>query len=323
MVEFIRSNFPDAIASPAQKSSRSFDLSSSVGVTDPKTPSGSLLGWSQVMSDSFVDTQKKFSKRIQEGRACHTLLPSLHGLEKVANSPSQGKELTANPDVLDLLKNKVPDFRHLPISVKEGMALERTLRSIMESQSFLTWSVMGLMKSHHLKNLLPKDDPVISQMQKSFSKACNNVASGMTAGAAFLTMKRRQLLLSHVVPSVSEAQKRNLLADPFFQTSSLFDASSLERRLRQGICPYSNPTSKPRPLHHKVDDRDLTLHQAAEVLLGSTLVRRHHSAHPPLSDSSLLRREMPASIRSLPEPLRSGGVFGSRSLVPHRWLAAA
>ena len=91
------------------------------------------------MSDSFVDTQKKFSKRIQEGRACHTLLPSLHRLEKVANSPSQGKELIANPDVLDLLKNKVPDFRHLPISVKEGIALERTLRSIMESQSFLTW----------------------------------------------------------------------------------------------------------------------------------------------------------------------------------------
>ena len=78
---------------------------------------------------------------------------------------------------------------------------------------------------------------------------------------------------------------------------------------RQGICPYSNPTSKPRPLHHKVDDRDLPLHQAAEVLLGSTLVRRHHSAHPPLSDSSLLKREMPASIRSLPEPLRSGGGF--------------
>ena len=228
MVEFIRSNFPDAIASPAQKSSRSFDLSASVGVTDPAAPSGSLLGWSQVMSDSFADTQKKFSKRIQEGRACHTLLPSLHRLEKVANSPSQGKELIANPDVLDLLKNKVPDFRHLPISVKEGIALERTLRSIMESQSFLTWSVMGLLKSLHLKSLLPKDDPVISQLQKSFSKACSNVASGMTAGAAFLTMKRRQLLLSHVVPSVSEAQKRNLLADPFFQTSSLFDASSLE-----------------------------------------------------------------------------------------------
>ena len=228
MVEFIKTNFPDAIASPAHKSSRSFDLSASVGVTDPATPSGSLLAWSQVMSDSFLDTQKKFSQRIQEGRACHTLLPSLHRLEKVSNSPTQGKELTANPDVLDLLKNKVQDFRQLPISIKEGVALERTLRSMMESHSFLTWSVMGLLKSLHQKSLLPKDDPVITQLQKSFSKACSSLASSMTTSAAFVTMKRRQLLLSHVVPSVSEAQKRNLLSDPFFQTSSLFDASSVE-----------------------------------------------------------------------------------------------
>ena len=228
MVDFITKNFPDAIASPAHKSSRSFDLSASVGVTDPATPSGSLLAWSQVMSDSFLDTQKKFSQRIQEGRACHTLLPSLHRFEKVSNSPTQGKELTANPDVLDLLKNKVPDFRQLPISIKEGIALERTLRSMMESHSFLTWSVMGLLKSLHQKNLLPKDDPVITQLQKSFSKACSSLAFSMTSSAAFVTMKRRQLLLSHVVPSVSEAQKRNLLSDPFFQTVSLFDASSVE-----------------------------------------------------------------------------------------------
>ena len=167
-------------------------------------------------------------KRIQEGRACHTLLPSVNRLEKVSNSPSQGKELIANPDVLDLLRNKVPDFRLLPISVKEGVALERTLRSVLESQSFLTWSVMGILKSLHLKSLLPKEDPVLSQLQKSFSKATNNIASALTSSTAFLTLKRRQLLLSHVVPSVSEAQKRNLLADPFFQTSSLFDASSLE-----------------------------------------------------------------------------------------------
>ena len=324
MVEFIRSNFPDAIASPAQKSSRSFDLSSSVGVTDPAAPSGSLLGWSQVMSDSFVDTQKKFSKRIQEGRACHTLLPSLHRLEKVANSPSQGKELIANPDVLDLLKNKVPDFRHLPISVKEGMALERTLRSIMESQSFLTWSVMGLVKSLHLKNLLPKDDPVISQMQKSFSKACSNVASGMTAGAAFLTMKRRQLLLSHVVPSVSEAQKRNLLADPFFQTSSLFDASSLE-----SARSAARDMSLFKP-HLKAS----TSSSQGRRQGPSTASGRRGSARQYSGPSSSQRASSPFRQQSAKkgdarfhkkssEPLRSGGVFGSRSLVPHRWLAAA
>ena len=228
MVDYITSNFPEATASPAHKSSRSFDLSASVGVTDPATPSGSLLAWSQVMSDSFLDTQKKFSQRIQEGRACHTLLPSLHRFERVSNSPTQGKELTANPDVLDLLRNKVPDFRQLPISIKEGVSLERILRSMMESHSFLTWSVMGLLKSLHQKKLLPKDDPVITQLQKSFSKACSSLASSMTSSTAFITMKRRQLLLFHVVPSVSEAQKRNLLSDPFFQTGSLFDASSVE-----------------------------------------------------------------------------------------------
>ena len=43
----------------------------------------------------------------------------------------------------------------------------------------------------------------------------------------------------------------------------------------------------------------------------------------PLSDSSLVGRVMHASIRSLPEPLRNEGFFGSRSLVPPRRSAAA
>ena len=228
MVDFIIRSFPEATASPAHPSSRSFDLSASVGVTDAVTPSGSLLAWCQVMSDSFTATQKKFSQRIQEGRVCHSLLPALHRFERVSNSPTQGRELKANPDILDLLRNKVPDFRQLPISIKEGVSVERSLRSLMETHSFLTWSVMGLLKSLHEKKLLPKDDPVISQLQKSFCKACSSMATGLASNTAFITMKRRQPLLSHVVPSVSEAQKRNLLSDPFFQTGSLFDASSVE-----------------------------------------------------------------------------------------------
>ena len=54
------------------------------------------------------------------------------------------------------------------------------------------------------------------------------MASCITSNTAFVTMKRRQLLLSLVVPSVSDAQKRNFLSDPFFQTSCLFAASSVE-----------------------------------------------------------------------------------------------
>ena len=102
------------------------------------------------------------------------------------------------------------------------------MRSMLETHSFLTWSVMAFIRSLHDRNLLPKDDQIISQLQKSFSKACGNLASGLSSSAAFVTLKRRQLLLSHVVPSVSDAQKRNLLSDPFFQTGSLFSSSSVE-----------------------------------------------------------------------------------------------
>ena len=126
----------------------------------------------------------------------------------------------------------------MPLSLKEAAALERSLRSLLETHSFLTWSVVALIHSLHERNLLPKDDQMISQLQKSFSKACGNVASGLSSSAAFVTLKRRQLLLSHVVPSVSDAQKRNLLSDPFFQTGSLFSSSSVEAA-RSAACDLS------------------------------------------------------------------------------------
>ena len=323
MIDFIMQSFPEATASPAHPSSRSFDLSASAGVTDAETPSGSLLAWCHAMSDSFTATQKRFSQRIKDGRVCHSLLPTLHRFERVSNSPTQGKELKANPDILDLLKNKVPDFRHLPISIKEGISIERSLRSLMESHNFLTWSVMALIKSLHEKKLLPKDDPVISQLQKSFSKACSNVTHGLAANTAFITMKRRQLLLSHVVPSVSEAQKRNLLSDPFFQTGSLFDASSVEsaRSAARDLSLFK-PHLKASSSTSQSRRQPYCSSSAQRGLLGSHLGLLRHSVPLPLSDNSLAGRVIHASTRSLPEPPRSGGVFGSRSLVP-LWRSVA
>ena len=194
MIDYILQSFPEATASPAHPSSRSFDLSASAGVTDAATPSGSLLAWCHAMLDAFSDTQKRFSQRIKDGRVCHSLLLTLHRFERVSNSPTQGKELKANPDILDLLRNKVPDFRYLPISIKEGIAIERSLRSCLESHNFLTWSVMAFIRSLHEKKLLPKDDPVISQLLKSLSKVCGSVASASSSNAPFVTLKRRQLV---------------------------------------------------------------------------------------------------------------------------------
>ena len=133
MIDFILKSFPDAQASPSHPSSRSFDLSAYAGVTDAAIPPGSLLAWCHALTDAFSETQQRFACRIKDGKVCHTLLPTLNRFERVSNSPTQGKELRANPDVLDLLRNRVPDSRHVSLSLKETAALERALRSVLES----------------------------------------------------------------------------------------------------------------------------------------------------------------------------------------------
>ena len=163
-----------------------------------------------------IPPQERFARHIKDGKACHTLLHTLKKFERVSDSPTQGKELKANPDILDFLRNKVPDSRYMPLSFQDSAVLERSMRSMLETHSFLTWSVVAFIRSLHDRNLLPEDDQIISQLKKSFSKACGNLASGLSSSAAFVTLKRRQLLLSHVVPSVSDVQTRNLLSDPFF-----------------------------------------------------------------------------------------------------------
>ena len=138
MIDFILKSFPDAQESPSLPSLRSFDLSAYAVVTDAAIPSGSLLAWCHAMSDAFSDTQQRFAHRIKDGRVCHTLLPTLNKFEKVSNSPTQGRELKADPDLLDLLRNSVPDSSLVPMSLKETVAVERSLRSGLESHNFLT-----------------------------------------------------------------------------------------------------------------------------------------------------------------------------------------
>ena len=89
------------------------------------------------------------------------------------------------------------------------------------------------------------------------------------------------------------------------------------------ICRCLSRILRPRLHHLNPDDKDLLALQAVEAPLDSFLGLRLHSVPLPLSDSSLEKRVMHASTRSLPEPPRSEGVFGSRSLVPHRRSAAA
>ena len=81
-----------------------------------------------------------------------------------------------------------------PLRGRNWRRIPTSMRSMLETHSLLTWSVMAFIRKLHDRNLLPKDDQIISQLQKSFSKAYGNLAFGLSSSAVFVTLKRRQLL---------------------------------------------------------------------------------------------------------------------------------
>ena len=106
------------------------------------------------MSDAFSDTQQSFAHRIKDGRVCHTLLPTLNKFEKVSNSPTQRRELKTNPNILDLFWNRIPNISHVPMSLKETVAMEQSLKSGLESHNFRPREAL---LDNFLDNLLRSD----------------------------------------------------------------------------------------------------------------------------------------------------------------------
>ena len=100
-----------------------------------------------------------------------------------------------------------------PLRGRNWRRIPTSMRSMLETHSLLTWSVMAFIRKLHDRNLLPKDDQIISQLQKSFSKAYGNLAFGLSSSAVFVTLKRRQLPLSRMVPSVSDVLMWILISD--------------------------------------------------------------------------------------------------------------
>ena len=109
-----------------------------------------------------IPQQERFARHIKDGKACHTLFHTLNEFERVSDSPTQGKELKANPEILAFLRNEAPDSRSVPLSFQDSAALQQSMRSILETHSFLTWSVMAFISYLRDRNLLPK---IFSQLE--------------------------------------------------------------------------------------------------------------------------------------------------------------
>ena len=217
------------------------------GLVDESFQPSSNPAWFGHMQTAYNSAQSKFEAKILEGRSLSSLLPSVSRTERVSDSPCQGKAFKVNSQVYDLMSSKPSESRSVPLSVNEAAGLETTLRSIMESYNFQLWTVTALFRFLSDSGLCSLDDPLLDQFQRSFSRGAENVAAGMASAAAFVTTKRRESFLSHMVPSVTDAQKRKLLSDPLFNQKDLFAPASIEaaREAARDVSLYRGAQSRP------------------------------------------------------------------------------
>ena len=132
---------------------------------------------------------------------------------------------------------------------------------------------MAWIRSLHETKLLPMDDPVISQLQKSFSTACGSVASCLTFKCS----------LRH--PEEETARLWSLLARDLSLFKPHLKTSSSTTPSRRSPCSSSR-------------SREALLDNFLDNLLRSDLL--------PISDCSLARRAIRASRRSPPQPPTTG-----------------
>ena len=228
LLDYITRKIPATSKPLVQPSSKRFHVFEVAGLVDESSQSSSNLAWFGHMRTACDSAQTKFEAKILEGRSLSTLLPSVSRTEKVSDSPCQGKAFKVNSQVYDLMSSKPSESRSVPLSVKEAAGLETTLRSIMESYNFQLWTITALFRFLGDSGHFALDDPLLDQFQRSFSRGTENVTAGMASAVAFVTTKRRESFLSHMVPSVTDAQKRKLLSDPLFNQKDLFAPASIE-----------------------------------------------------------------------------------------------
>ena len=126
---------------------------------------------------------------------------------------------------------------------------------------------------------------------------------------AFVATRRGESFLSHRVPSVTDAQKRNLLSDPIFQQEDLFAPATLDaaRHAARDVSFYKGSQSRPSTSSETTQRRPFSSSSASRGRTQSSSA----PATPQRSQaSSSSRRFMPQ--KKSPDPPR--GFFGGRRL---------
>ena len=247
LLKYITKKFLAASKPLVQPSFKRFHVMETAGLVDESSQQSSNLAWFGHFRSACESAQRKFEAKVSEGKSLSSLLTSVSRTERVSDSPCQGRAVKVNSQVFDLMGSKPSESRSIPLSVREAASLETALRGVMESYNFQLWTVTALFRFLGDSGCCPMDDPLLDQFQRSFSRGAENVAAALASTTAFVTAKRRESFLTHMVPSVTDAQKRKLLSDPFFDQKDLFAPASIgaAREAARDVSLYKGVQSRP------------------------------------------------------------------------------
>ena len=247
LLNYITKKFSAASQPLVQPSSKRFHVMENAGLVDESSQQSSNLAWFTHMRSACDSAQRKFEAKVSEGKSLSSMLTSVSRTERVSDSPCQGRAVKVNSQVFDLMSSRPAESRSVPLLVREAMTLETALRGVMESYNFQLWTVTALFRFLGDLGCYPMDDPLLDQFQRSFSRGAENVAAALASTTAFVTAQRRESFLSHMFPSVTDAQKRKLLSDPLFDQKDLFAPASIEaaREAARDFSLYRGAQSRP------------------------------------------------------------------------------
>ena len=272
----------------------------------------SNLAWFAHMRSACDSAQRKFEAKVSEGKSLSSILTAVSRTERVSDSPCQGRPTKVNSQVFDLMSSRPTESRSVPLSVREATTLETTLRGVMESYNFQLWTVTALFRFLGDSDCCPMDDPLLDQFQRSFLRGAENVAAALALTTAFVTAKRRESFLSHMFPSVTDAQKRKLLSDPLFDQKDLFAPASIEaaREAARDFSLYRGAQSRPFTSSGSNQRRQFSSSNSRGRHNSSPRSTSHRSPASSSSSGRFQQKKKPS------DPPGNVGVFGSRSLSP-------
>ena len=297
--------FPAASQPFIQPSSKRFHIMECAGLVDESSQQTSNLAWYGCMRSAWDSAQRKFEAKVSEGKSLSSILTTVSKTERVSDSPCQGRATKVNSQVYDLMSSRPRESRSVPISVKEATNLETTLRGVMESYNFQLWIVTALFRFLGDSGCCPMDDPLLDQFQRSFSRGAENVAAALASSTAFVSAKRRESFLTHMFPSVTDAQKRKLLSDPLFDQKDLFAPTSIEaaREAARDFSLYRGAQSRPSTSSGSYQRRRFNSSNSRGRHNTSPRSNSHRSQPPSSSSGRFQRRKKPS------DPPRKRGGF--------------